>query len=386
MSESGESVYFNKSTFYCAKLSAGGVIASCEAVLSGKCKNAIAIVRPPGHHAEPTKAQGFCFFNNVSIAARHCQARYPEQCRKVLIFDWDVHHGDGTQATFWEDPNVLLISMHVHENGTFYPTGPGGNHLRCGAGLGLGRNVNIPWSKQGMTDLDYLHAFRTLVMPIASEFDPDLVLISAGFDAADGDELGGCHVSPSGYAQMTHGMMSLANGNVVVCLEGGYDLHAISISALEVVRTLMGEPCDRVEPGPMSKSASADMKLVRKAQTKYWTCMADDYADAVEVMEGTGQRMHGRSALRQHRHSLSQLHAPLAHPIQAQASVGSGPSGPQYPELRRRICSNQQLMSDSTDVIRLFQSYDLYADFKMIRLSIFRQAVSRTFQNEVLAT
>ena len=214
-----DSVYFNQLTWQSAMLSAGGAIETCRAVASRQLKNAIAVIRPPGHHAEENRPMGFCMFDNVAIAAKVCQIDYKQTCRKILIVDWDVHHGNGIQQAFYSDPNVLYISLHVHEDGRFYPAGPYGDHLHCGIGAGEGKNINVPWPTKGMGDADYIFAFQHVVMPVAYNFDPDLVIIAAGFDAAAGDQLGGCFVTPTCYAHMTHMLMSLAEGKLVVCLE-----------------------------------------------------------------------------------------------------------------------------------------------------------------------
>ncbi|MCO5593077.1 hypothetical protein L7F22_047083 [Adiantum nelumboides] len=218
------SLYINEHSAKCARLSCGGVIEMCEAVASGRVRNGFAVVRPPGHHAEPDRSMGFCLYNNVAVATRYLQRRYGdyegrERVRKVLILDWDVHHGNGTQQAFWDDENVLYISLHRYENGEFFPGGIGGADDQVGVGAGVGRNVNIPWPDSGMGDGDYLAAFQRIVMPIAHEFAPDFVIISAGFDAAEGDHLGQCRVTPNGYAQMTHELAALANGRLVVALE-----------------------------------------------------------------------------------------------------------------------------------------------------------------------
>lgn len=136
-----------------------------------------------GHHAEPDLAMGFCFFNSIAIAARLLRQRLPNDIGRVLIVDWDVHHGNGTQQVFYEDGSVLYLSIHRHDDGNFFP-GTGGP-TECGAGQGLGFNVNIAWSgglNPALGDAEYLAAFRTLVMPIAREFEPDIILVSAGFD------------------------------------------------------------------------------------------------------------------------------------------------------------------------------------------------------------
>ena len=173
-----DSVYFNNESAYCARLACGGAIETCKAVVEGRVKNAIAVIRPPGHHCEPDTASGFCLFNNVSVAVKVTMQNHPE-VKKVLILDWDVHHGNGTQTAFYDDPNVLFISIHRYENATFYPGSTYGNLDRCGKGPGLGKNINIPWPTKYMGDADYIHAFQKVVMPIAREFDPDLVLSTA---------------------------------------------------------------------------------------------------------------------------------------------------------------------------------------------------------------
>ncbi|RDW95348.1 hypothetical protein BP5796_01111 [Coleophoma crateriformis] len=293
-----KSLYVGNLTHMAALISAGGAIETCKNVVTGKVKNAIAVIRPPGHHAEPNESLGFCIFNNVPIAARVCQNEYPEICRKVLILDWDVHHGNGVQTMFYDDPNVLYISIHVYQNGIFYPGqpdngGPDGGMENVGIGLGCGKNVNIPWHDQGMGDGEYLAAFQKIVMPIAQEFDPDLVIVSAGFDAAAGDELGGCLVTPACYAHMTHMLMSLASGKVAVCLEGGYNLRAISKSALAVAKTLMGEPPERISirDNPLNATAAETLKAVQRQQAPYWDCMRPGVLDVKAIKEQGGERM-----------------------------------------------------------------------------------------------
>ncbi|KAH9883138.1 hypothetical protein J1614_000508 [Plenodomus biglobosus] len=276
-----DSIYFNHSTYDCALLAAGGAIEACKAVVEGAVRNAIAIVRPPGHHAESTQPSGFCIFNNVPIAIRVCQNAYPETCRKVLILDWDVHHGNGVQHAFYNDPNVLYISLHVYRDGNFYPNLPDGNLDYCGEGPGEGKNVNIPWAEHGMGDAEYLYAFQEVIMPIATEFDPDLVIISAGFDAAEGDLLGGCFVTPACYGHMTHMLMRLAKGKLVVCLEGGYNLRSIARSALAVTRVLMLEPPDRLREdlGTPQDSAVYTVQQVKRQHSRYWKSLYPKHLD-----------------------------------------------------------------------------------------------------------
>ncbi|KAI9651066.1 Histone deacetylase hda1 [Ciborinia camelliae] len=292
-----KSLYVGLCTFEAALISAGGAIETCKHVVQGDVKNAIAVIRPPGHHAESNESLGFCVFNNVPVAAKICMMDYPDKCRKVLILDWDIHHGNGTQNMFYDDPNVLYISLHVYEDGNFYPGQPeddslpdGGND-KVGTGAGLGKNVNIGWPCQGMGDGEYMAAFQKIVMPIAQEYDPDLVIISAGFDAAAGDELGGCFVTPGCYSHMTHMLMSLAGGKVAVCLEGGYNLSAISRSALAVAKTLMGEPPTRQPIPPLHKLAAQVFEEVKYYQSPYWECMRSGIVDYKEAQFKGAVRM-----------------------------------------------------------------------------------------------
>lgn len=292
-----KSLYVGGLTYEAALVSAGGAIETCRNVVAGLVKNAIAIIRPPGHHAEPNESLGFCIFNNVPIAARVCMTDYPSLCRKVLILDWDVHHGNGIQTMFYDDPNVLYISLHVYQDGRFYPGQPDqegqldGGLGNVGSGRGAGKNINIGWHDQGMGDGEYMAAFQKIVMPIAQEFDPDLVIVSAGFDAAAGDELGGCWVSPACYSHMTHMLMSLADGKVAVCLEGGYNLRAISRSALAVAKTLMGEPPQRITIPPIDARAAETLENVKRTHAPYWECMRTGVVPFAEITHSGAERI-----------------------------------------------------------------------------------------------
>ncbi|KYK54228.1 Histone deacetylase superfamily [Drechmeria coniospora] len=308
-----ESLYVGSMSYPAALLSAGGAIDTCKNVVTGQVKNAFAVIRPPGHHAEWNAPMGFCFFNNVPAAVRVCQQDYPDICRKVLILDWDVHHGNGIQNIFYDDPNVLYISIHVYQNGQFYPgkppnpMTPDGGIENCGTGPGLGKNINIGWHDQGMGDGEYMAAFQKIVMPIAQEFNPDLVVISAGFDAADGDELGGCFVTPACYAHMTHMLMSLSDGKVAVCLEGGYNLAAISNSSVAVARTLMGEPPPKMTIPKINKEAARLLVKVQAHQAPYWECMRPGIVEIPQLQSLNASRLHDVIRNSQ-RHALQEKH------------------------------------------------------------------------------
>jgi len=218
-----------------AALAAGGVLAAVDAVAEGRVRNAFCAVRPPGHHARRDKAMGFCIYNNVAIAARYAQKKHG--LPRVLIVDWDVHHGNGTQEMFYDDPTVLYFGVHRHP---FYP-GTGGAEER-GAGRGLGFTVNVPLAA-GAGDAEFAAAFRDRMEPAAREFRPDLVLISAGFDAHEADPLGGMKMTPAGYADLTRIVrrvaQATARGRIVSVLEGGYDLDGLAASVEAHLRALM---------------------------------------------------------------------------------------------------------------------------------------------------
>ncbi|XP_054998100.1 histone deacetylase 7 isoform X1 [Sorex araneus] len=261
-----------------ARWAAGSVTDLAFKVASRELKNGYAVVRPPGHHADHSIAMGFCFFNSVAIACRQLQEQ--GKASKILIVDWDVHHGNGTQKTFYQDPSVLYISLHRHDNGNFFPGS--GAVDEVGAGSGEGFNVNVAWAgglDPPMGDPEYLAAFRVVVMPIAREFAPDLVLVSAGFDAAEGHPapLGGYHVSAKCFGYMTQQLMSLAGGAVVLALEGGHDLTAICDASEACVAALLGNKVDpRSEEGWRQKpnlNAIRSLEAVIRVHSKYWGCM-----------------------------------------------------------------------------------------------------------------
>lgn len=288
------SVYFHPKTFDCATLAAGSVLQVIDKVLKGEARCGVCIVRPPGHHAESDEPHGFCIFNNVAIAALY--AIRDHGLKRVLIVDWDVHHGNGTQHIFESNPNVLYISVHRYDNGSFFPKGKDGDYDVVGKGPGVGFNVNIPWNKvisfltipriwlqifylqKGMGDMEYVLAFQHIIMPIAYEFDPQLVLVSAGFDAAIGDPLGGCKVTPEAYGLLTHWLLALANGRVVICLEGGYNVNSISYAMTMCTKSLLGDPIPPVQfNGSVSRQPTVAyiscLETLQKCisiQQRYW--------------------------------------------------------------------------------------------------------------------
>ncbi|XP_028753868.1 histone deacetylase 15 isoform X3 [Neltuma alba] len=258
--------YANEHSARAARLAAGLCSDLASAIVSGRAKNGFALVRPPGHHAGIRQAMGFCLHNNAAIAALSAQVA---GARKVLILDWDVHHGNGTQEIFEQNKSVLYVSLHRHEGGRFYPgTGAADEVGAMGA---EGYCVNIPWSRGGVGDNDYIFAFQNVVLPLASEFAPDFTIISAGFDAARGDPLGCCDVTPNGYAQMTNMLNALSGGKLLVILEGGYNLRSISSSATAVIKVLLGEsPEFELENNFPSKAGLQTVLEVLKIQMNFW--------------------------------------------------------------------------------------------------------------------
>ncbi|CAN8021501.1 unnamed protein product [Ixodes persulcatus] len=261
-----------------ARMATGCVIELSFKVATGEAKNGFAMVRPPGHHAEFKQAMGFCFFNSVAIAAK--QLRQKLKMEKILVVDWDVHHGNGLQQIFYDDPHVLYVSLHRHDDGNFFPGT--GDPQEVGVEDGTGFNVNIAWSgtlNPPMGDAEYIAAFRTIVMPIARDFDPEIVLVAAGFDAAAGHPppLGGYQISPACFAYMTKQLMTLAKGKVVLALEGGYDLPSICDCSQECVAALLGDEVSplREEEVTRQPCGAAVQVLQRTAaiQAPHWPCI-----------------------------------------------------------------------------------------------------------------
>jgi acetoin utilization deacetylase AcuC-like enzyme len=221
-------------TWETALLAAGGFLESLDRVMDGTVRNAIALVRPPGHHAEASRAMGFCFFNNAAIGAEHLLRRHG--LRRVLIVDYDLHHGNGTEHVFYERRDVMYFSTHQS------PLYPGTGAVRFfGHGDGHGYNLDIPLLA-GKTDADYVHIFEKVLAPVAAQFEPEFIIVSAGFDIAAGDPLGGMEVTAGGFGRLTRSLMAMAErtaaGRLALVLEGGYDLPALRDGVRETLRAL----------------------------------------------------------------------------------------------------------------------------------------------------
>jgi acetoin utilization deacetylase AcuC-like enzyme len=223
-------------SYEAALCAAGGVLAAVEVVMKGEVDNAFALVRPPGHHAIRDRAMGFCIFNNVAIAARFALSRF--NLNRVLIVDFDVHHGNGTQDAFYADPEVLYFSTHQ------YPFYPGTGWMdETGTGAGEGTTVNFPMAA-GWGDEEYLRAFNEVLVPVARRFQPELILVSAGFDPHWADHLAMMTVTITGFVQMATILKELAaelgQGRLVFTLEGGYNLRVVSSSVKAIFDVLLG--------------------------------------------------------------------------------------------------------------------------------------------------
>lgn len=220
-----------------ARLSAGGVVLAVDAVMTGQSQNAMACVRPPGHHALVERGMGFCILGNVPIAVKHAQKKYGVE--RVLVVDFDVHHGNGTQDMFYSDPSVLFISTHQ------YPFYPGtGRAEETGAGQGKGATLNIPLPP-GTGDKGFMRVYEQLVWPAARRFRPELIVVSAGFDAHWRDPLAQLRLSLTGYAHLTRELKLMADelcgGKIVFAMEGGYDLEALAHGWRNIAHVLLGE-------------------------------------------------------------------------------------------------------------------------------------------------
>ncbi len=251
-----------------ARLAAGAVIEAVDVVLSGRAENALAIVRPPGHHATADQQMGFCLLNNIAIGARQAQTEHGIE--KVLILDYDVHHGNGSNDIFYADPSVLFISIHQYQ----YPFYPGSGALKeIGVADGRGATINIPLSG-GHGDSAYRELFASIIRPAIERFDPDLMLISAGFDAHWADPLASMQLTLTGYDYLARECLKLAerlcDGRIVFVMEGGYDLTALAHGWHNIARALLGQDEISDPYGPPRSSRSPDIQpLVAALRRKH---------------------------------------------------------------------------------------------------------------------
>lgn len=235
--DAGELAIVGRGSYEIALLSAGGVISGIDAVMKGEVKNVYALTRPPGHHAERDKGIGFCLFNNVAIAAHYAKKEY--NLKRILIIDWDVHHGNGTESSFYDDPEVLTISLHQEYN---FPSNRG-DVEDVGEDRGAGFNVNIPLPA-GTGNAGYLHAIEKIISPIAEQFKPEIILVAAGQGASVFDPLAQMMVTADGFKKMAVAIKELAQqicgGRLVLCHEGGYSAAYVPICTLKIIEGISG--------------------------------------------------------------------------------------------------------------------------------------------------
>jgi len=266
------SIYLNNNSCESALYSCGSTIELCEKIVTNKIKHGIAIVRPPGHHAESNKAMGFCIFNNVVIASKVLINKH--EIKRIAIFDWDAHHGNGTQNAFYDDNKVLYMSIHRYDNGKFYPNSRNGGSHKIGENIGIGYNVNIGWNLTSTSiigDTEYMYAFDTLIKPMLIEYQPEIIIISAGFDSAHGDPLGNLHVTPICFNHMTFELAKISN--VAIVLEGGYNLESISKSALACMDGLFGNTTQLIVNEKVDIQAIKAVYETTLNHQKYWKFM-----------------------------------------------------------------------------------------------------------------
>ncbi|RWS14848.1 histone deacetylase 6-like isoform X2, partial [Dinothrombium tinctorium] len=251
--------YAVKSSNKIAKLSIGYLLELVDKVLLNESLNGFAVIRPPGHHSGSSTPAGFCLYNNVAIAARYAQKKFG--LKKILIIDWDIHHGNGIQDLFEDDQNIFYISLHDVFD---YPKNPKAFH-ECKSNI-----VNIPWRNKSLNDFDYLMAFFRVILPIAYELNPELILVSCGFDAAQNDLLGKFKLSPQVYGHFVHLLSPLAKGKLILALEGGYNLRSISLSASYCVSALLNDSPSRLSLDNIDEETFQTIDNVINFQSQRW--------------------------------------------------------------------------------------------------------------------
>ncbi|KAL6856040.1 hypothetical protein ACP4OV_018842 [Aristida adscensionis] len=269
-------MYYSDGTAEAVLLAAGGAVKACKMVASGEFQAALAVIRPPGHHAKTAKESGFCFFNNIAIAARYLQSQHG--LKRILLVDWDYHHGDGTQEIFYGDRSVLFISVHRYGSNIFPKSS--GTEIEIGRDEGVGFNCNVCWREGGEGDDDLYAVWDHVVMPLAQSFNPEIILVSGGFDAAFADALGDCKVTAKGFATVLSKLMKLEIG-IVLALEGGYNLDRLGECALACAKVLLGDSSN-IEDTNLCVHQRPLGKVYRRNELKqYWPCMELDIPNEV---------------------------------------------------------------------------------------------------------
>ncbi|RNA32151.1 Histone deacetylase 6 [Brachionus plicatilis] len=299
-----DSMYFHQNCDKAARFALGSSIELLDHLMSGKVDNGFAIIRPPGHHAMHDEPNGYCYFNNAAVVAKTAIEKY--SLNRILIIDWDVHHGQGVQYQFYDDPRVLYFSLHRYDYGNFWPNLRQSDFDYIGEKEGKGYNINIPLNKTGFGNSEYFASFFNILLPIAYEFKPELIiiscgydsaigcfefqpellLISCGFDSCVGDEKGRMNVTPAGYAHLLNALSCFTNAKLCVLLEGGYCIKSLSEGVALSVRALLGFPCPRVEdfkqPDPVFVKTLMNLISVLRP---YWKCLQslNDTDDSISL-------------------------------------------------------------------------------------------------------
>lgn len=268
--------FTSEKSYEAACFAAGAAVRGVDLLLAGAIANGMALVRPPGHHAEPDRSMGYCLFNNAALAVHHAIEKY--RLTRVMVVDWDVHHGNGTQKSFLDRADVLFISVHQS------PLYPGtGSFMEMGVGKGEGYTINIPLPG-GQGDLEYANIFNSLVLPIGRQYKPELILVSAGFDGYHGDEMSAMRLSHAGFGYMAQSIVNLAGevcgGKVLVCLEGGYNLVGLKSGVFSVLRELAGKRLETPFPAHLDSETNKQLssersphpaiERVRNIAKKFW--------------------------------------------------------------------------------------------------------------------
>ncbi|XP_050412973.2 polyamine deacetylase HDAC10 [Patella vulgata] len=272
LSQKSDYIYFHNDSYGSACLALGTSIQLVDDIIEQKVRNGFAIIRPPGHHASRDQFNGYCYFNNAAVAAQNALIKH--HMKRILIVDWDVHHGQGTQRFFYDDPRVLYFSIHRYEHGHEWPNLRESDYDYIGRGEGQGYNINVPLNVCGCTNSDYLFIFFNILLPIAYQFDPELIIVSAGFDCALGCPEGEMEVTPACFAHFINLLSPLAGGKLALLLEGGYNLDSLSESVALSVKALLGDVCPVINPTGKPKDSVIESVLnVIKVLRLKWSCL-----------------------------------------------------------------------------------------------------------------
>lgn len=261
-------IYISEKSCEVAAIAAGCTLHLSKAVMNGEVGSGIALVRPPGHHAERSTAAGFCLVNNIAVAAKWIKQQYPDA--RIMIIDFDIHHGNGTQKSFYDDDSVLFISIHKFDQGKFYPSAADGGANFIGEGKGIGYNINVPFNNGKMCDADYFAVFQSIVLPIAYSFAPTVVLVSAGFDAGINDRLGNYSLSPQAFGHFIQLLRPLAKGRLILSMEGGYNIWTLKYGVVMCIKALLGDPLPAMQFAEACREAKETINEVLEVLRPFW--------------------------------------------------------------------------------------------------------------------